>query len=337
MTDGVLDIQLVPGWSPSSVKWDLTAALARAQYLQAGIGYWTISDTLLGSDLARTLRDDDGFVCVDLHLPTDVDQLAALAAQGAQVRVYHEEIRTYGANGRKEPPQLLHSKMLLFWSKDRTAELWVGSHNWTNRALLGLNVEASLVIRLRDTSPLFRSATGYLAQIKKISTPFELAKVDFYREVQRRSALPAAPVIELEADDAGRFAGVTVAIFGTDTTELAPARHDAARARRTVRPRVRNGIRVFRIDSPRRPSGCVGCGGWRTFLLSAPLRVQARAVLRGHRSRAPDRAGAPGFRTVFRDAPPRRSGTGRDDRCSCAAQREYAHRPVRGKPVATTP
>jgi hypothetical protein len=50
--------------------------------------------------------------------------------------------------------------MLLFWSKDRTAELWVGSHNWTNRAILGLNVEASLVIRVRDTAPPFRAAAG---------------------------------------------------------------------------------------------------------------------------------------------------------------------------------
>lgn len=204
------------------------AALARAQYMQAGIGYWTISETLLGPDLARTLSDDDGFVCVDLHLPTDIDALAALAAQGARVRVYHEDIRTYGANGRKEPPHLLHSKMLLLWSADRTAELWVGSHNWTNRGLLGLNVEASLVVRLRDSAPLFRGATAYLAEIKKISAPFDASQLDLYREVQRRSAPATCPVIELEAENAGGLAGATVTIFGTDTTELAPL--DAMRA-----------------------------------------------------------------------------------------------------------
>jgi hypothetical protein len=228
MTDGILDVKLVPRWAPSSVRWDLMAALARARYLQAGIGYWTIADSLLGPDLVRALRDDHGFVCVDLHLPTDVDALAALTEQGAQVRVYHEDIRTFGANGRKEPPHLLHTKMLLFGSADHTAELWVGSHNWTNRALLGLNVEASLVIRLRDSAPLFRGATAYLAEIRKISAPFDVAQLDFYREVQRRSVPTACPVMELAAEDAGGLAGATVTIFGTDTTDLAPL--DAMRA-----------------------------------------------------------------------------------------------------------
>src|SRR5688500_5235303 len=161
MTDGIIDIQLIPQWSSSRVTANLTAALSFAHHRQAGIGYWTIQDALLGPDLARTLRDDEGFAGVDLHPPTDVDALAALAAQGANLRVYYEGIPTYTAGRRKEPPCLLHSKMLLFSAEDRTAELWVGSHNWTNRGLLGLNVEASLVVRLRDWSPLFRAATEY--------------------------------------------------------------------------------------------------------------------------------------------------------------------------------
>ena len=107
------DIRLVPTWSSSSVTTALMAALSRAVHLQAGVWQWTISDALLGDDLAKRLREDHGFVCVDLHLPTDVDALADLAARGAQVRIHHESIRTHTAHGRQEPPQLLHSKMLL--------------------------------------------------------------------------------------------------------------------------------------------------------------------------------------------------------------------------------
>lgn len=83
--------------------------------------------------------------------------------------------------GRKELPCLLHAKMLLFWSKGRTAELWVGSHNWTKRAILGLNVEASLIVRLTDSSPLFAAAAEYLARMKGIAEPLYVAKVDFYK------------------------------------------------------------------------------------------------------------------------------------------------------------
>jgi hypothetical protein len=222
MVEGIVDIRLVPQWSPSSVTTALMAALSRAEHLQAGIGYWTISDALLGADLARRLGGDHGFVCVDLHLPTDVDALAELKARGAEVRIHHEGIRTYTAHGRKEPPQLLHAKMLLFWSSDRTAELWVGSHNWTNRALLGLNVEASLVITMRDSSPLYMAAARYLAKMKKISTPFDIARVEFYKQVQRRTAPRLDPVIELGAEGAEALSGATVAIFGTETSELMP-------------------------------------------------------------------------------------------------------------------
>jgi hypothetical protein len=94
MLEGILDIRLLPPWSPSSVQSDLVAALSRAEHLQAGIGYWTIDDALLGPHLARTLRDERGFACVDLHPPTDVDALASLARQGAHLRVYYEDIAT---------------------------------------------------------------------------------------------------------------------------------------------------------------------------------------------------------------------------------------------------
>jgi len=71
--------------------------------------------------------------------------------------------------------------MLLFWANDGAAELWVGSHNWTKRALLGLNVEASLVLRLTMSSPLFAAAADYLARMKAVAEPFDVAKVAFCR------------------------------------------------------------------------------------------------------------------------------------------------------------
>lgn len=220
MDDGILDIALLPAWSPSSVKAALTAALSRATRLQAGIGYWTIDSALLGPDLVRAIQHESGFVCVDLHPPTEVDALAAMATQGGRVHVYYEDIPTYTDQSRKEPPALLHAKMLLFWSKDGTAELWVGSHNWTKRAILGLNVEASLVVRLKDSSPLFGAAAEYLARMKGIAEPFDVAKVPFYKQLQRKMTNGLTPVMELEAEDGASAGGTTITVFGTDRSDL---------------------------------------------------------------------------------------------------------------------
>ena len=74
-----------------------------------------------------------------------------------------QDVTTLFAHGQKGPAYLMHARMLLrFWSKDRTAELWVGSHNRTNRAVYGLNIEASLVAKLRDSSQLFIEALNCL-------------------------------------------------------------------------------------------------------------------------------------------------------------------------------
>ena len=220
MDEGILDIRLLPAWSPSHITTELTAALARSQLMQAGIAYWTVNPRMFGQPLATALGRDDAFLCVDLHAPTDIDSLAALVTMGARVFVYYEDIPTYSDDGRKEPPYLVHTKMLLFWQKHRMGELWVGSHNWTNRALPGLNVEASLVVRLRDSSPLFISASEYLHRIRVVAEPFDLARIQFYKDTQRKMKRGLTPVLELEAADAAHLAHSSATIFGTDSRDL---------------------------------------------------------------------------------------------------------------------
>ena len=219
MDDDILDIKLLPAWSPSGVKTELQSALKRSQLLQASVAYWTVSDHIFGPLLSRPLSNDSGFVCVDLHLPTDIDALATLAQRGAHVRWYCENITTYADSGRKGPPCLLHAKMLLFWSNNGTAELWVGSHNWTTRAIAGLNVESSLVVRMRHQSRLFADAAEYLRRIRDISERFDLSKVDSYKEIQRAAAQRTTAFIELEALDASALDSVTIRLFGTDADD----------------------------------------------------------------------------------------------------------------------
>ena len=219
MDDGILEIKLLPAWSPSSVQAVLKSALSRSQFLQAAVAYWTVNDNMCGPSLPTALRDDNGFLCVDLHPPTDIDALAALARKGARIYLFCEEITTPDM-GRKERPHLLHTKMLLFWLKDQTVELWVGSHNWTNRAIAGLNIECSIVVKGRNSSILFADAAQYLHKIKQVSIQFDLSKVDFYKQAQRNLTQPTTPVIELEGKNAAALGNITFALFGTDAQDL---------------------------------------------------------------------------------------------------------------------
>lgn len=230
MIDGILDIKIVPSWDGPNVRPALVSAIADSQLLQASIAYWTINGVLFDAALIQRLSPPNGFLCVDIHMPTDIDALASLVQKGADVRIFCQDIATYRADGKKEPPHLLHTKLLLFWAKDKPAELWVGSHNWTTRALTGLNVESSLVVRLKDSCQLFCDAAEYLQKIKSICEVFDLNRVDYYKQLQMRVEEKTVPVIEVEASGAGSLHGMEISIFGTDGRDL----RELGTVRRTV-------------------------------------------------------------------------------------------------------
>jgi PLD-like domain len=196
----IIAIELLPAWNAPQVQSRLKHSLDTAQLLRCAVAYWTVESNFLGPALPAKLSRPNGYLCVDYHLPTDIDELAALVTNGANVRIYCEDISTALENERRSRP-LLHTKMLLFWMADRTAELWVGSHNWTKRALLGLNVESSLVVKLSDSSSLFCEAVQYLEEIKGICEVFDPSRVELYKQLQGW-AEQTVRSIELEALDA---------------------------------------------------------------------------------------------------------------------------------------
>jgi hypothetical protein len=230
MTDGVLDIRLCPEWNSPSVLASLKTALTKCSLLQGAVAYWTVGDALFVDKLSTALSRHDSFMCVDIHLPTDIDQLAQLVGKGADIRLFSEEIPTFSDSNKKEPSYLLHSKILLFCFPDSTAELWVGSHNWTKRAILGLNIETSVIFKLEMTSRLFFDAAEYLQKIKSVCSSFDLSRIDYYKDLQRFTEERTVPVIEVEAVDAGNLGWQEITIFGTDDADL----RELGRVRRKV-------------------------------------------------------------------------------------------------------
>jgi len=128
--DGILNLELTPDWYHPDVRSRLADAIKKAKAMRASIAYWTVATDFVDDLLAQRLSGPDGFLCRRLSPTTDIDQLARLVERGAAVHIHCADLPT----PRREPPQLVHSKILFFWMADRTAEIWVGSHNWTRRA-----------------------------------------------------------------------------------------------------------------------------------------------------------------------------------------------------------
>ena len=56
--------------------------------------------------------------------------------------------------------------------------------------------------------------------MKGVAEPFDLAKVDVYKALQRTMASGAVPVMEREAEDGASGGDTTSTVFGTDRSEL---------------------------------------------------------------------------------------------------------------------
>ncbi len=81
----------------------------------------------------------------------------------------------------------------------------VTTGRWAVRAFI-----ESLVVRLKDPSPLVAAASDYLARMKGIAGPFDLAKVDFYKALYRKMTSGLTPVMELAVEDGASVGDSTI-------------------------------------------------------------------------------------------------------------------------------
>ncbi len=210
----ILTIELVPGSQGGEVASSLRTSLERAASLRAAIAYWCVGPKQLGPELVPRLSGD-GFLCVDVHLPTDIDILAKMVAAGANVWLYlmnpnpqPDELRL------KFPPHLMHPKLLLFDYDSEPSELWVGSHNWTARALTGVNIEASLRLRLEKGDSLYGDAARFLDGVRARCVAFDLSAVDYYKWLQGAALEDPMWVLEISGARSLLEAHNKLTVFG---------------------------------------------------------------------------------------------------------------------------
>lgn len=221
MITGVLKIELLPSSLVDSadVRPRLRAVLHEASSLYGTVAYWTTPFSFVSRTLPTRLASP-GFLCVDIHLPTDLDRLNELHAAGASIHLHLRDMRAnVGDKATGMPPHLLHAKMLLFDFPDGEAELWTGSHNWTIRALAGPNVECSLVVRLSQNSPLYAQARQFLQGCRSLCQPFDPTQLAWYKRLQLAND-PTDRTIDLEGEDVQNLDDTVIAVFGTEPKDL---------------------------------------------------------------------------------------------------------------------
>jgi hypothetical protein len=104
--------------------------------------------------------------------------------------------------------------MLLFDFEGAPSELWVGSHNWTARALTGVNIEASLRLRATPECQVLASAAKFLNDIRLACEPFDPTAVDYYKWLQGAELEEAIWVLELRGARAALDSQHKLTVYG---------------------------------------------------------------------------------------------------------------------------
>jgi len=218
---GISKVEAVPSLTSSSIIPRLKTSIEGSISIRAAVAYWTVQESLVSDKLVSLLASQSSFLCVDFHLPTNISELCALGKNGANVYLHLAKLPPRVVpSGIGIPQHLLHTKMLLFDKPDNTSELWVGSHNWTPRALEGVNIEYSLVLCIQRHSALYRDAAEYLENIRgrlcrRVNPNWET----YYLALQGQDE-DTSLTIELEGRNASSLDNDRIIIFGTDPDEL---------------------------------------------------------------------------------------------------------------------
>src|SRR5690606_39033027 len=95
--------------------------------------------------------------------------------------------------------------------------VWIGSHNATQRALLGINIEASLVLPVARPSDAYDQAEQVLEAIRARCDLMDPSLVAYYKWLQ--GADPSDYVIELEDATDLPIPTSRITIFGTEADD----------------------------------------------------------------------------------------------------------------------
>ncbi len=195
--------------------------------IKAAVAYWCFPQERLSPEFVRGICAYGGYLCCDYHLPTSITVLTRLKSVGANVYLYLYNLvgRTEVPDSKGVPDHLMHSKILIFehGSQDECA-IWIGSHNGTARALMGINFECALVVRCSKQSDLYRGVLCHLDAIRARCTEFDLRDVEYYRSLQQQ---PDGLVTCIEVyTEAGLqpAPGEELSLFGTNSEDFTPLR-----------------------------------------------------------------------------------------------------------------
>lgn len=243
-----MTIEFLPGDARyRDVTPQLIRSLTLCYSVEGSIAYWTLPTDALGGKLLKALSKAGSSICVDLQSPTKLRHLAEYTQELAKTRdkpTIYLHVEKQAARKGEDVASLLHTKLLLFNMGNQAWEIWIGSHNFTNRALYGDNLEAGVRIVGRSDeaqfAPLLNDVKTYLQYIRSHCQPFDSSQLTQYESLQgslddkslierlkaqiKQSNIIVHRVLTIKSKAADQLANQTIILMGNLPEELSAIR-----------------------------------------------------------------------------------------------------------------
>lgn len=230
-------------FSNRNVKERLKKSLEKTKILRGAVAFWTLDFKYFGQALIDALDNEESFYCVDVSSPTNFDAILDIHNRLTLSPAFHVHCKRFEPKkGIRE--NLLHSKIIVMDKKDGSCEIWVGSHNFTNLALSGINIESSVVIQLEpneQNNSFKNNIIQFLNDIVTISNTIAFDKDSYYLfkalqdaahtnwikkylsellNIYLNDSIEFCRTIEIEGKDLSNLQNSTIIVIGDDYKEL---------------------------------------------------------------------------------------------------------------------
>ena len=184
------NIELLADIPAESLRERMLENIEKCESIRIVVAYWTLPPNFFynhekkHNKFLELLGKKDSFICVDAQYPTNIDQLKKFKVlnPNANIHLHHYALANNNIPDEKYRENLLHSKIIVFDYGNNKVEVWLGSHNFTRRALLGINLEASLGVTTNKEDSLYKDIDKYIQDIKTSRTiPFNEKHSIYYK------------------------------------------------------------------------------------------------------------------------------------------------------------
>lgn len=174
----MVDIELLStGWTSSgSSALDRLEEIARdSVWIKGVMAFFTHGNEaplVKKKHLMERLKASESYLCVGWNKPTNFEKINTLEKIGVKFYVNVAKVNRRPDEIERMNHNLLHSKMLVFARKNNAFTVVVGSHNWTNKALLGtallsgFNLEDSLILNFDSKTEVVDLCLDRIEHIK---------------------------------------------------------------------------------------------------------------------------------------------------------------------------